>query len=259
MFRTCLIAASAASLLLLAPLSASAANKIGKVAVVVGKPSASGPGGSRTLSAGSEVFEDDRIVVRSGNAQIQLDDGTRIVVGPASTLVLDQFVKKDERTASKVAIKALRGTYRFITGRSAKSAYKITTAQATIGIRGTGFDVWVQKRTGAVVLRGAVNLKGRGGGTVAIKSGCQMGEATTNSAKPITGRAKALLIKQNLPFILDQSSLSPRFRLNTSTCNINRALDKSAVPEEIRERQEPPSRDPVSPGNNGSPTTPTTP
>jgi hypothetical protein len=251
MFRTCLFAVSAATLIMLDAVSANAANKIGTVSVVVGKPSASGPGGSRSLSAGSEVFEDDRISVKSGNAQIQLDDGTRIVVGPASTLVLDQFVKKDARTASKVAIKALRGTYRFITGRSAKSAYKISTAQATIGIRGTGFDVWVQAKTGAVVLTGAVNLRGRNGGSVVVKSGCQMGEATLSAAKPVVGRNKALLIKQNLPFILNQSSLSPRFRLNVGSCNLGSSFDNGGdAPEPIRR---PDNRNPDTNNGNNSP------
>ncbi|MGB9143897.1 MAG: FecR domain-containing protein, partial [Aestuariivirga sp.] len=120
--------------------TALAADAIGKVAAVLGKPSASGPGGDRDLKAGAAVYEDDKIEVRSGNAQIILADGTRLVVGPGSTLVLDRFLMTGGDTAEKVSIKALRGTFRFITGRSAKSAYDIQTANATIGIRGTGFD-----------------------------------------------------------------------------------------------------------------------
>ena len=116
MFRKCLVMLAAVSAIASWGQATQAAEKIGKVVAVVGAPSANG----RKLSGGSDVFEDDRIVVKSGNAQILLDDNTRIVVGPNSTLVLDQFVRKDKGTASKVAIKALRGTYRFITGRSAK-------------------------------------------------------------------------------------------------------------------------------------------
>ena len=216
MLRNGLLAVAVVLVSAFTGLGAQAAGRIGKVVAVVGSPTASG----RVLKAGSDVFEDDRIVVKTGNAQILLDDNTRIVVGPASTLLLDQFVMKDKGVASKVAIKALRGTYRFITGRSPKSAYKITTAQATIGIRGTGFDFWTIKKTGAAVMSGQVRLSGRNGGSTNLGSSCDVGEATTSSANVVKGRDKVALIKKNLPFILDQSSLRPRFRLNTRLCNI---------------------------------------
>ena len=147
-----------------------AAEKIGKVVAVVGSPQAKGETGTRRLSSGSDVFENDSIVVSTGNAQIQLRDGTRLVVGPGSQLRLDNFVMRGKSKAEVVSIKALRGTFRFITGKSGKSAYKIATSSATIGIRGTGFDFWVKKKTGAVVLRGAIVLKGLNGGSVNVKS-----------------------------------------------------------------------------------------
>jgi FecR protein len=198
-----------------------AAGKIGVVVAVVGNPSASGPSGARGLSKDSEVFEDDTIKVSTGNAQIILDDGTRIVVGPSSSLLLDQFVMRGKTKAEKVTLKALRGTYRFITGSSPKTAYKISTAHGTIGIRGTAFDVWSREKTGAVVLRGRVNLKSQSGGSVDIKSGCQMGVATKSAAAPLRGKAKNDSIKMNLPFILDQSSLTRRFRLDVVTCRLS--------------------------------------
>ncbi len=221
------------------------AEKIGSVVAAVGSPSASGPGGKRTLSKNSNVFEDDTIVVSSGNAQIMLDDGTRLVVGPSSTLLLDQFVRNGKNKADKVTIKALRGTYRFITGRSPKSAYKITTAHATIGIRGTGFDFWSRNKTGAVVLSGAVNLNGRSGGSVIVKSGCQMGQATTSTADLLRGQEKNDAIKNNLPFLLDQSSLTRRFRLNLVTCRLDAPEEQGggSLPEQ-------PQQTPRGQGNN---------
>jgi hypothetical protein len=205
---------------LLSILPASAANKIGVVVAVVGGPTASGPAGNRTLNKESEVFEDDTIRVSSGNAQIILDDGTRLVVGPSSSLLLDQFVMRGKAQAEKIAIKGLRGTYRFITGRSAKSAYKISTAHGTIGIRGTAFDFWSRSKTGAVVLRGKVNLKSQSGGSVDVNSGCQMGEATIGTSQILKGQDKNDAIKKNLPFLLDQSSLNRRFLLDVTTCRL---------------------------------------
>ena len=83
-----------ALIILFQPAISQAATEIGSVVAVAGSPSASGPGGNRVLKAGSAVYEDDKITVRSGNAQILLRDNTRLVVGPGSSLVLDQFVMK---------------------------------------------------------------------------------------------------------------------------------------------------------------------
>ena len=220
MFRTCFVISG---FFLFGTMSSNAAfaAKMGEVVAVVGEPSASGPSGNRTLAAGSEVFEDDSIHVSTGNAQILLDDGTRLVVGPDSTLLLDQFVMRAGASkAEKVSISALRGTYRFITGRSAKSAYKIRTLQATIGIRGTGFDYWVIKKTGAVVLNGQVVLAGLNGGSVNLKAGCQMGEATFTTARPLLGKEKNKTIRDNLPFLQDQSQLTRRFQLDVTACRL---------------------------------------
>lgn len=195
-----------------------AADAIGEVAAVVGKPSASGPSGDRDLAAGAPVYEDDKIVVRSGNAQIILNDGTKLVVGPGSTLILDRFLMKGGNTAQKVSIKALRGTFRFITGRSAKRAYDIQTASATIGIRGTGFDVWSKgKKTGVAVHVGLVSLCSSGN-CVDLREGCDIGRAGGDEARELTARVKGTSIANYLPYILSQASLGTKFHLPIQNC-----------------------------------------
>ena len=155
-------------------------------------------------------YEDDKIVVRNGNAQITLDDGTRLVVGPGSTLVVDRFLMKGGNSAQKVSIKALRGTFRFITGRSAKSAYSIQTANATIGIRGTGFDFWSKQDTGVAVLDGSVRLC-RNGNCVQLREGCEVGRAKNNETNKLAGRVKGTAIGNNLPYSLNQNLLRDSF------------------------------------------------
>ena len=198
--------------------AAFAADPIGKVVAIVGTPSASGPGGDRNLKAGAAVYEDDKIEVSNGNAQIILADGTRLVIGPGSTLVLDRFLMTGGDTAEKVSIKALRGTFRFITGRSAKAAYDIQTANATIGIRGTGFDFWSQKQTGVAVLEGSVKLC-RDDKCVDLHEGCELGRTTADESDKLEGRLKGRLIVNNLPYILNQDSLRTAFRLPIKDCN----------------------------------------
>lgn len=196
------------------------ADVIGSVVALVGQPTASSDGKLRILAAGGEVFENDRITVSKGNAQLKLRDGTKLVVGPDSTLLLDQFVMRGDKKAQKISIKALRGTYRFFSGNSAKSAYKISTSSATIGIRGTTFDFWVKLKTGAVVFSGAVDLGGLEAGVVRVNDGCNMGEATPQAARLLTGAEKTKTIRENLPFILDQSQLQTEFQVNADDCNL---------------------------------------
>ncbi len=222
--RLALSALLATVSILLSFSTSQAATQIGKVAAVLGSPNASGPGGDRKLSAGSAVFEDDKITVRTGNAQIILNDNTRLVVGPGSSLVLDRFIMKGGNQAQKVSIKALRGTFRFISGRSAKSAYDIQTASATIGIRGTGFDYWVRGQTGVAVMVGVVRLSS-GGEAVLLQNTCEVGRAGSGNAEELALGPAGRNIVQNLPFILNQSSLRTQFRLPVERCA--RALQRT--------------------------------
>ncbi len=197
-----------------------AADPIGKIVAVSGAPSASGPGGTRKLAANANVFENDKIVVgASGNAQVMLNDGTKLVVGPGSSLLLDKFVMQGSGgTAESVGIKALRGTFRFITGKSKKSAYDISTPNATIGIRGTGFDFWTKNNTGVLVMIGSVNLNNNHGKNVLVRADCEMGRSTPSEARRLTGQTFAEAVRTNLPFVLNQKALKPTFRLPIENC-----------------------------------------
>jgi FecR protein len=196
------------------------AEPIAKVVAVVGSPNSSGPGGSRTLSAGSPIFEKDKITVSSGNAQILFVDGTKLVVGAGSTLVISKVLMRGNgNTAQDFSIRALRGTFRFITGKSPKSAYDIQTANATIGIRGTGFDFWVKKVTGVALLQGKVRLCGKS--CVDLNPTCEVGTIENGRAKKLTGQAKIQSLKANLPYIFNQGQLQASFKLNVSLCKQN--------------------------------------
>jgi hypothetical protein len=189
------------------------AEAIAKVVALYGAPTASG----RALSEGSAINEHDKITVGSGNVQILFNDGTKLVIGSNSTLVIEKYLMKGASTAQNLSIDALRGTFRFITGGSAKKAYHIKTANSTIGIRGTGFDFWVNKDTGVVVLQGKVNLS-RGSSSVNINAGCQAGIAQSDKTQLLKPAAGSNLIRIHLPFILNQSYLRPAFRLNVASC-----------------------------------------
>jgi hypothetical protein len=194
---------------------------MGSVAAVEGTPSAQGPGGSRRLSEGSALFVGDRVSVGpDSNAQLVLDDGTKLVVGPSSQLVLQTYLRRNNSSANKVAVRAFRGTYRFITGNSPKSAYSIKTTNATIGIRGTGLDFTVTNDTVAAVLEGEIKLTGDNGKTVNAAAGCGVAEAGNNEteAQELQGEEKANALNNELPYITDQSPLTTPFHLPVNNC-----------------------------------------
>src|SRR5688572_3257635 len=136
-----------------------AATPSGTTIAVVQASEANGITGRRTLSPAGPVFSGDRIVTGNiGEAQLRFRDGTKLVVGPNSSMVLDAFVFNDDNTAQTVAVNVARGAFRFITGSGPKDAYTITTPTATISVRGTAFDlnVDVPGTTRVVVFEGGI-------------------------------------------------------------------------------------------------------
>jgi hypothetical protein len=199
-------------------LSALAAAPIGEVIAIGGSPEASGTGGERALGPGSALFEGDRVTTGYGNAQILFVDDTKLVVGPNSTLVIDRFLLRGDDRATKVSLDALRGTFRFVTGKSDKEAYEIDTGTATIGIRGTAFDFSSKMTTVVATFAGYVTLS-TGGEQVVAGPHCDVVRAAFGNVGAYDGRAAGVLITNNLPYVTDQSALDPLFRLDTSDCD----------------------------------------
>ena len=101
-------------------------------------------GTSKQMQSGMEVNSGDTISTDSkGVVQLIFEDGTKIAVGPNARMVIDVSMMRGSKKARNFAVRALGGSFRFISGDSDKGAYKIRTPNATMGIRGTFFDFWV--------------------------------------------------------------------------------------------------------------------
>ncbi len=97
------------------------------------------------IQAGDDVFADEN--VRTGAesaAKFVFSDETNLALGPTSTVKLDRFVYKGPVSYTKAAVNFAAGAFRFTTGGSEKRAYELKTSTATIGVRGTVFDVLVE-------------------------------------------------------------------------------------------------------------------
>jgi hypothetical protein len=210
---------AAGSLCLVAfTLPALAANPIGKVVATAGAPSASGPGGSRDLGAGSDVYEDDKVMTGSGNVQIIFIDRTRLVIGPHSSLKIERFLLRGGRSVRRFSIDVLRGTFRFLSGSSRKSAYNITTANSTIRLQGTAFDIAAGSATLIAVYSGKASLCAYGQ-CESVDQYCGVARARGGDVRELKGRAKARALSA-LPYVESQGRLAPAFRLDTSGCRI---------------------------------------
>lgn len=106
------------------------------------------------INVGDSMLRDE--TVRTGAdsaARFVMADSTNLSLGPSATLKLDRTVFNDERSYRDVAIRMTTGAFRFVTGHSEKTAYKITTPLATIGVRGTTLDILSQRGRSVVVLQ----------------------------------------------------------------------------------------------------------
>ena len=113
----------------------------------------------RTLTVGSDISVGDRVITgATGQVQILFSDDTRMVVGPDSSLLIQDYLLRGDNTVSKFAVKALGGTFRFITGKSPKEAYTINTPAGTIGVRGSAADIAIDRESGVVSV---VRLEGK--------------------------------------------------------------------------------------------------
>lgn len=108
----------------------------------------------RTVSVGSDVFADE--VIRTGRdsaARLVFLDDTHLMMGANASVTLDRFVFNPDGTAAQAVIRATRGAFRWVSGASPSRAYQIRTPVATIGVRGTVFDMLVEAARVTVVLQ----------------------------------------------------------------------------------------------------------
>lgn len=135
------------------PAFAASSDQIGLAAIVRNNVSQVEPQKSK-ISQGDDVFKDEVVQTEDdSNAKFVLKDSTNLILGPGSKLKLDKAVFSDEKSIGAIAIKLTVGSFRFITGHSAKEAYVISTPIATMGVRGTVLDFLIAATTNTVVLK----------------------------------------------------------------------------------------------------------
>lgn len=139
------------------PCAVSASEQVGQVV----RTSVQVSGQSGALAKGDAIHRNEQIRSNaSGTGAFIFQDGTKLAVGPNSSIVIDAFVYRGGGKIEKLAIGASRGTLRWISGKSDHSAYQIRTPSGALSVRGTAFDVYVGPDgvTAVTLLNGAAEF-----------------------------------------------------------------------------------------------------
>jgi hypothetical protein len=212
----------------------------GSAALAEGSVIATGSDGvQRTLHDGDAVYSGDSITTGSDSyADLELDDGGRILLHPGSAFQIAEYhfdpaahglVDTDgspqnpatsEETHESAIFRLIKGGLRAIDGligKSNPSDYAMQTPVATIGIRGTEYDVRYcdnncqdETENGKVpdnglytaVSEGAIGVSDSTGVSVIKKGGYGF----------LAGRRMRLQRLKRLPFVLRHMALPARFR-----------------------------------------------
>ena len=133
---------------------ARAQTRVGEAAVIQNEVVRVMGSAASQINVGDGVNRDE--IVRTGldsAARLVMADSTNLSLGPNATIKLDRTVFDDEHSYREIAIRLTTGAFRFVTGHSDKTAYKIATPLATIGVRGTVLDILSQPGRTIVVLQ----------------------------------------------------------------------------------------------------------
>jgi hypothetical protein len=176
----------------------------GRVEFAMGNVTAlSTDGRERPLIKGTEINTGDTIQTSNGRTQVKFTDGGYISLQPNTQFKVDDYAYEGKADGSeKGFFKLVKGSLRAITGaigHTNKTAYRINTPVATIGIRGTELtgeytEEGENKKLIVHVSHGSVFLENQGGDLILFKgqSGVVTGEGDTPEYAedgPIVGAA----------------------------------------------------------------------
>lgn len=162
--RNLLIPVLGLSVLMISP--AWAEDAAGRILYLAGTVSAQRPDGSiKVLSQKSEVFSGEVITTEKDSyAQLNFTDGSSVTLRPLTTFKIETYQFKQETPQSDgLFFRLVKGGLRTVTGligkRGNQDAYKLGTASATIGIRGSTGDTFSCEPSCAGVVPNGENLQ----------------------------------------------------------------------------------------------------
>jgi hypothetical protein len=171
---------------------AAAQEAIGVVSRIQGEARGTRGGTTRALGLNASVFLNETVSTgEAARLEVTFIDDTRLTVGEKAKLTLDTYVF-DPAAGSGTIKFGVAGALRFVSGKVTKlvsSDVSVTTAVATLGIRGTEF--WGgpidDQALGVFLVQGAVSVSNAAGEQILRQPGQGTNIATPGSAPgPVT-------------------------------------------------------------------------
>jgi hypothetical protein len=169
---------------------AAAQEAIGVVSRILGEARGPRGGTTRALGLNASVFLNETVST-AARLEVTFIDDTRLTIGEKAKLTLDTYVF-DPAAGSGTIKFGVAGALRFVSGKLTKLAsadVSVTTAVATLGIRGTEF--WGgpidDQALGVFLIEGAVSVSNAAGEQILRQPGQGTNIATPGSAPgPVT-------------------------------------------------------------------------
>ena len=241
------LSATLVTLILLFPLAA-VSQKVGTAVRIVNTVKGDHNRSVRSLDKNDPVFASEKITAAAdAHGEIKLSDNSRIIVGPGAKVSLDDFVVDAGGVKSGV-INIAKGSFRFLSGRSKKAKFKITTPLATIGLRGTIFDVYVGARgvTNVILFSGSLDVCTKQGFCRQVRENCDIIRIRPgNNLRTLDFLRSGVRSAEDRKFdlITHQSRFPFGWRAPTASCDRRAALAIGRDSPEAKEPKEPKGRD----------------
>jgi len=149
------------------------AGSIGKVGALVGTATAADDSGSRPLAVGAPLHARDHVTTGAASRlEIELSDGSRMVIGESSRVVLRRF--EPSASGGNALLELLEGILRIdLAPGRIWGSFDVRTYTAVASVRSTEWVVEAKTGSTAVfVVRGAVTVTDRRGrGAVRLEEG----------------------------------------------------------------------------------------
>ncbi len=205
-------------------LSTHAAERIGSAEKIVNQ--VTGRIGKATpvrLAVGKSVHRGEQIRSQpESSAEFVFNDQTRLAVGANASVYLDEFVYAGAGSSNKIVLNAVKGAFRFASGKAGSKSYSIRTPTSTVGVRGTLFDGYVGADGSAliVLLNGQVEVCNHGGDCVQLTDPCQCALVRPDGRIRGAQRPNRQILQGSdpgaaVPFLLRQQQLNPQMQVPT--------------------------------------------
>jgi len=172
------------------PASADPGDAIGAAVTVVNHVTGEYNSNLRNIYIDDEVRQEEVIAVDEDSlGELMLRDQTKVALGPGARLRLERFIYDPNKTSGSIVLNLVKGGFRFITGIAPKPIYSIRTPVASITVRGTVFDVFIEGDEAIWVLlhEGAVTVCNNAGKCRDLDDPCRMLRIGRDGALPEPG------------------------------------------------------------------------